>query len=60
MGYIETVTITALGNEGQGVSEETAALCERYRMPMRGRAESLNAAVFAALMMQTIMNRMPE
>ena len=53
-------TALIVGNEGQGVSEETAAQCELYRMPMRGRAESLNAAVFAALMMQTIQNRMPE
>ncbi len=53
-------TALIVGNEGQGVSEETAALCTRYRMPMRGRAESLNAAVFAALMMQTILNGMPE
>ncbi|MBQ1820673.1 MAG: RNA methyltransferase [Clostridia bacterium] len=50
--------VLVVGNEGQGVSESTAALCERYRMPMRGRAESLNAAVFAALMMQTILNGM--
>ncbi|MBQ5991830.1 MAG: RNA methyltransferase [Clostridia bacterium] len=53
-------TALIVGNEGRGVSEETAAQCTLYRMPMRGRAESLNAAVFAALMMQTILNRMPE
>ncbi len=53
-------TALIVGNEGRGVSEETAAQCALYRMPMRGRAESLNAAVFAALMMQTILNRMPE
>jgi TrmH family RNA methyltransferase len=53
-------TALVIGNEGQGVSEETAALCTLYRMPMRGRAESLNAAVFAALMMQTVISRMPE
>ena len=47
--------VLVVGNEGQGVSEKTAVLCERYRMPMRGRAESLNAAVFAALMMQTLL-----
>ncbi len=50
--------VLVVGNEGRGVSEETAAVCERYRMPMKGRAESLNAAVFAALMMQTILNVM--
>ena len=53
-------TALVVGNEGQGVSEETAAQCALYRMPMRGRAESLNAAVFAALMMQTILNAIPE
>jgi len=53
-------TALVVGNEGRGVSEETAAQCTLYRMPMRGRAESLNAAVFAALMMQTIISRMPE
>ncbi len=53
---LDARTALVVGNEGQGVSEETAAQCELYRMPMRGRAESLNVAVFAALMMQTILN----
>ena len=53
-------TALVIGSEGQGVSDETAAQCTLYRMPMRGRAESLNAAVFAALMMQTILNAIPE
>lgn len=52
--------VLVVGNEGQGVSDAVAKACVRYRMPMRGRAESLNAAVFAALMMQTILNSMPE
>lgn len=43
-----------VGNEGQGVSDAVAALCALYRLPMKGRAESLNAAVFAALMMQRL------
>ncbi|MBR4905898.1 MAG: RNA methyltransferase [Clostridia bacterium] len=51
-------TALVIGSEGQGVSDETAAQCKLYRMPMRGRAESLNAAVFAALMMQQILNAM--
>ena len=53
-------TALVVGNEGQGVSDETAAQCVPYRMPMRGRAESLNAAVFAALMMQQLLSAMPE
>ena len=53
-------TALVVGNEGQGVSDAAAERCFRYRMPMKGRAESLNAAVFAALMMQTLLNGMPE
>ena len=49
-------TVLVVGNEGSGVSDAVAAGCARYRMPMRGRAESLNAAVFAALMMQKLLD----
>ena len=49
-----------VGNEGQGVSEPVAQKCVRFRMPMRGHAKSLNAAVFAALMMQRLIGEMPE
>lgn len=48
-------TVLVVGNEGNGVSDAVAARCALYRMPMRGRAESLNAAVFAALMMQKLL-----
>lgn len=48
-------TVLVIGNEGQGVSEQVARLCYKYRLPMRGQAESLNAAVFAALMIQRIL-----
>lgn len=40
-----------VGNEGNGVSDETAALCYLYRLPMPGKAESLNVAVFGAIML---------
>ena len=41
-----------IGNEGRGLKEETAALCERrIRIPMEGQVESLNAAVASALLM---------
>lgn len=49
-------TVLVVGNEGSGVSDAVASRCARYRMPMRGRAESLNAAVFAALMMQKLLD----
>ena len=47
--------VLVVGNEGSGVSDAVASLCERYRLPMKGRAESLNAAIFAALMMQKLL-----
>ena len=40
-----------VGNEGNGVTPAAAALCYPYRLPMPGRAESLNAAVFGAIML---------
>ena len=44
-------TALVVGNEGQGVTENTAELCYTYRLPMPGRAESLNAGVFASVML---------
>ncbi|TDF91832.1 TrmH family RNA methyltransferase [Paenibacillus piri] len=41
-----------IGNEGQGVSPEAAALTtEQIRIPMQGRAESLNAAMAATVVL---------
>ncbi len=42
----------AVGNEGSGLTPEGAAACEkRVTIPMRGRAESLNAAASAAILL---------
>lgn len=49
-----------IGNEGAGVSDETAALCEKYRLPMYGFAESLNASVAAGIMIYDIARTMRE
>jgi TrmH family RNA methyltransferase len=41
-----------IGNEGQGVSPEVSALTtEHIRIPMQGRAESLNAAMAATVVL---------
>lgn len=41
-----------IGNEGKGLTEETAELADEYiRIPMRGSVESLNAAVAASVFM---------
>lgn len=41
-----------IGNEGSGLSEEISGMCDKkIRIPMKGKVESLNAAVAAALLM---------
>ncbi|MCR5356109.1 MAG: RNA methyltransferase, partial [Lachnospiraceae bacterium] len=41
-----------IGNEGSGLTDEIAAMADEcVRIPMKGKVESLNAAVAAALMM---------
>lgn len=54
-------TALVIGNEGRGISPEILANCQiRYRLPMKGRAESLNAAASAAILLYEISQRMPD
>lgn len=47
-----------IGNEGAGITKETLkAATHRYRLPMRGGAESLNAAAAAAIFMYELAYR---
>ena len=47
-----------IGNEGAGLTPEACAVAtHRYSLPMRGGAESLNAAVAAAVFMYELTNR---
>ena len=48
-----------IGSEGSGVSAEVLALCEGYRLTMRGRAESLNASVAAGVLLDVVSEAMP-
>jgi len=50
--------VIVIGNEGHGVSDETAALCHRYCLPMYGQAESLNASIAAALLLYEVARTM--
>ena len=51
-------TCLLIGNEGQGLTEETASLAQqRVRLPMPGSAESLNAAVACAVMAYDVLRR---
>jgi TrmH family RNA methyltransferase len=44
--------VLVIGNEGNGISDEVKAVAtHRLCLPMRGGAESLNAAVAAGIMM---------
>ena len=47
--------IAVIGNEGNGVTDETMSVCRRVTIPMKGRAESLNASMAAALVMWEMM-----
>lgn len=47
-----------IGSEGNGVSKAVSDICtHRLALPMRGGAESLNAAVAAGIMMYDLVNR---
>ena len=44
-----------IGNEGKGLSDETAQMADTYiRIPMEGKVESLNAAIAATLLMYEV------
>lgn len=47
--------LAVIGNEGNGVSEETKKACRKVTIPMLGRAESLNASMAAAIVMWEMM-----
>lgn len=51
-------TAIIVGNEGSGMTEKAAAMCTKLvRIPMPGRAESLNASVAAAVMMYEVVRQ---
>ncbi len=53
--------VLVIGSEGNGVTDEVKALAtHRVRLPMRGGAESLNAAVAAGIMMYELTKDLPE
>lgn len=51
-------TAIVIGNEGAGMSDQAASLCTQLvKIPMPGRAESLNASVAAAVMMYEVLRQ---
>ena len=48
-------TVIIIGNEARGMSNEASEICSQlYKIPMRGKAESLNAAVAAGIVIYKI------
>ena len=44
-------SVLLIGNEGRGLTDELAGMADRkIRIPMRGRVESLNAAIAATVL----------
>ncbi len=48
-----------IGSEGSGVSDAVANECVRFRLTMRGKAESLNASVAAGILLYIVSGAMP-
>ncbi|MGN1370221.1 MAG: TrmH family RNA methyltransferase [Aristaeellaceae bacterium] len=59
MGQVVPPLVLVIGSEGNGVTEEVKAVAtHRVKLPMRGGAESLNAAVAAGIMMYELTREM--
>ena len=43
--------IIVVGNEANGISDEVLKICTHVKIPILGKAESLNAGVAAAILM---------
>lgn len=47
-----------IGNEARGLSDKAAALCDRWaKIPMPGKAESLNASIAAGVLMYEVVRQ---
>jgi TrmH family RNA methyltransferase len=54
----EAPTFLLIGNESQGLPETYEAECDLLvKMPMRGKADSLNAAMACAVMAYEVLNQ---
>lgn len=55
---IETAVLSLIGNEGNGLTDEITALADhKIKIPMKGKVESLNAAVSATILMYETMRQ---
>jgi TrmH family RNA methyltransferase len=52
-------TLILMGNEAQGLPPELAAACDvNVKIPMRGRADSLNLSVATGIMIYAVTDRL--
>ena len=49
--------IIVIGNEANGISDEVLKMCECVKIPILGKAESLNAGVAAAILMYELLRQ---
>lgn len=49
--------VCVIGNEANGISDEVFSVCSKITIPMKGRAESLNAAMAASITMWEMMRK---
>ena len=50
-------TIIIVGNEANGISEDVQKMCQCVKIPILGKAESLNAGVAAAILMYELVRQ---
>ena len=50
-------TIIVIGNEANGISQEVMEMCQCVKIPILGKAESLNAGVAAAILMYEVVRQ---
>lgn len=50
-------SIIIVGNEANGISDEVLSICQAVKIPILGKAESLNAGVAAAILMYELVRQ---
>ena len=50
-------TVIVIGNEANGISDEVMKMCKCVKIPILGKAESLNAGVAAAVLMYELVRQ---
>lgn len=57
MADMKKPTIIIVGNEANGISDEVISMCQCVKIPILGKAESLNVGVAAAILMYELVRQ---